>query len=114
VKQRQGQIYDPQPAFRFSHQDQLLFPELNQEDTRNLLDRLLENGSTMLDRLHQSMLLFANSHSTLLRSLLVETRFASDPQFWRLAQALVALYPDGSDEKRWTEGVLARKKSLGL
>jgi putative DNA methylase len=114
VQQRQGQIYDPQPALKFSHLEQPLFPELNQEDTRSLLERLLENGSTMLDRLHQSMLLFAHSHSTLLRSLLVETRFASDPQFWRLAQALLALYPNGSDEKRWVEGVLSRKKSLGF
>jgi putative DNA methylase len=114
VRQRRGHIYDPQPAFKFAPANQLLFPELNQEDTRNLMERLLENGSTMLDRLHQSMLLFAHSHSTLLRSLLVETRFASDPQFWRLAQALLSLYPNGSDEQRWVEGVLSRKKSLGF
>ena len=37
-----------------------------------------------------------------------------DQRFWRLAQALSALYPSGSDEKRWVDGVMARKKSLGL
>ena len=30
------------------------------------------------------------------------------------AQALVALYPASTDEKRWVEGVLARKKGLGF
>jgi putative DNA methylase len=39
---------------------------------------------------------------------------SSDPKFWRLAQALAALYPKHADEKRWVEGVLARKKSLGF
>jgi hypothetical protein len=34
--------------------------------------------------------------------------------FWRLAQALVALYPAGTDARRWVEGVLARKKGLGF
>ena len=32
----------------------------------------------------------------------------------KLAQALAALYPPGTDERRWVEGVLARKKGLGL
>jgi len=31
-----------------------------------------------------------------------------------LAQALSALYPPGTDEKRWVDGVLARKKGLGF
>ena len=37
-----------------------------------------------------------------------------DQRFWRLAQALSALYPAHSDEKRWVDGVLARKKGLGF
>jgi hypothetical protein len=32
----------------------------------------------------------------------------------QLAQALSALYPKSSDEKRWVDGVLARKKGLGF
>ncbi|MGZ3392144.1 MAG: hypothetical protein ACXVCF_21475, partial [Isosphaeraceae bacterium] len=39
---------------------------------------------------------------------------AIEVRFWKLAQALSALYPRGSDEKRWVDGVLARKKGLGL
>jgi len=35
-------------------------------------------------------------------------------RFWRLAQAFSALYPASTDEKRWVDGVLARKKSLGF
>ena len=31
-----------------------------------------------------------------------------------LPQALCTLYSSGTDENRWTEGVLARKKGLGL
>jgi len=31
-----------------------------------------------------------------------------------MAQALGALYPAGSDERRWVESVQARKKGLGL
>lgn len=37
----------------------------------------------------------------------------NDPGLWELAQAL-ALYPPGTQEKRWVDGVLARKKGLGL
>jgi len=37
-----------------------------------------------------------------------------DSHFWRLAQALSALYPAASQEKQWVESVLARKKGLGL
>jgi len=32
-------------------------------------------------------------------------------RFWRLAQAL---YPAGTEEKRWVDSVLARKKRLGF
>ena len=39
---------------------------------------------------------------------------ASTITLWKLAQALSALYPSSSDEKRWVDGVLARKKGLGL
>jgi hypothetical protein len=71
-------------------------------------------GSTVLDRLHQSMILFAAGRSEALRRFLVEEGAGSDQRFWRLAQALSALYPKSSDEKRWVDGVLARKKGLGF
>jgi len=37
-----------------------------------------------------------------------------DSKFWKLTQAFSNLYPNGSDEKRWVDGVLARKRGLGL
>lgn len=71
-------------------------------------------GATTLDRVHQTMLLFAAGRSEALRRFLVEEGVGRDQRFWRLAQALSALYPSGSEEKRWVDGVLARKKGLGF
>lgn len=69
-------------------------------------------GKTMLDRLHQAMLLFAAGQGEALSAFLREQ--GQDQSLWSLAQALAALYPAGSEERRWVEGVLARKKSLGI
>jgi hypothetical protein len=73
-----------------------------------------EKGKTTLDRLHQAMLLFGDGKSEALRRFLVNQGVGKDDGFWRLANALSALYPKSSDEKRWVEGVLGRKKSLGF
>src|SRR5207253_6463459 len=54
---------------------------------------------TTLDRLHRAMLLFGLGRSTLLRQVL-ETEMRQGKRFERLALALNALYPDGSDERR--------------
>lgn len=70
-------------------------------------------GQTVLDRVHQSMILFAAGRSEALKRFLVEDA-AGDQRFWKLAQALSALYPAATDEKRWVDGVLARKRSLGF
>jgi hypothetical protein len=75
---------------------------------------LPQAGETVLDRLHQSMILFAAGRSEALKRFLVEQGAGRDTHFWRLAQALSALYPSGSEEKRWVDGVLARKKGLGF
>ncbi|HOV80169.1 MAG TPA: DUF1156 domain-containing protein [Bacillota bacterium] len=74
----------------------------------------LKSGETVLDRLHQAMLLFAAGRSEALKRFLAEDGAGRDRRFWRLAQALSALYPARSDEKRWVDGVLARKKGLGF
>ncbi len=71
-------------------------------------------GETVLDRIHQSMILFAAGRGEALKRFLVEDGSGKDQRFWTLAQALSALYPRSSDEKRWVDGVLARKKGLGL
>ena len=69
---------------------------------------------TVLDRVHQSMILFAAGRSEALKRFLVEDAAGNDARFWTLAQALSALYPASTDEKRWVDGVLARKKGLGF
>ena len=71
-------------------------------------------GDTTLDRVHQSMILFAAGRGEALRRFLTEDGAGRDQRFWKLANALSALYPQGTDEKRWVDGVLARKKGLGL
>ncbi len=70
-------------------------------------------GETVLDRVHQAMILFAAGRGDALRRFLVDDGAGTDGRFWKLAQSLSALYPTGSDEKRWVDGVLARKKGLG-
>jgi SAM-dependent methyltransferase len=74
----------------------------------------LAPGASTLDRLHQAMLLFADGRSEALRRFLVDEAVGRDAQFWRLADALSRLYPMISQEKRWIDGLLARKKGLGL
>ena len=71
-------------------------------------------GATVLDRVHQAMILFATGRGEALKRFLVEDGIGGEGNFWKLAQALSALYPSGSQEKRWVDGVLARKKGLGL
>ena len=75
---------------------------------------LPEKGRTVLDRLHQAMLLFADGRSEALKRFLIEEGIGRDSRFWRLAQALSALYPRNCPEKRWVDGVLARKKTMGF
>jgi adenine-specific DNA methylase len=71
-------------------------------------------GVTALDRVHQAMLLFASGRADALKRFIVEDGVGGDARFWKLAQSLSALYPAGSDEKRWVDGVLTRKKSFGF
>lgn len=71
-------------------------------------------GVTTLDRVHQAMVLFAAGRGEALKRFLVEEGVGRDATFWKLAQSLSALYPAGPAEKRWVDGVLARKKGLGF
>lgn len=71
-------------------------------------------GNTVLDRVHQAMILFAAGRGEAMKRFLVEEGIGNDNRFWKLAQAFSALYPPKSDEKRWVDGVLARKKGLGF
>jgi hypothetical protein len=71
-------------------------------------------GETTLDRVHQAIILFAAGRGEALRRFVVDDGVGNDGKFWRLAQALAALYPTGSDERRWVEGVMARKRQFGF
>lgn len=71
-------------------------------------------GGTMLDQVHQAMLMFRGGRSAAMKRFLVEDGVGREERFWKLAQSLSALYPTGTEEKRWVDGVLARKKGLGL
>jgi hypothetical protein len=43
----------------------------------------------------------------------IDDGVGSDQRFWQLAQTLSALYPSAAEEKRWVDGLLARKKGVG-
>jgi len=61
--------------------------------------------ATTLDRVHAAMLLQASGRTNALRALLKAEQERS-PDFLRLANALSALYPKGSDEKRLLDAML--------
>ena len=93
-----------------------MFGELEQAEEEHGWGELIAPppGATVLDQVHQAMILFAAQRGEALRRFLAEQGVGRDGRFWKLAQALSALYPLGSDEKRWVDGVLSRKKSLGF
>ena len=62
-------------------------------------------GATTLDHVHAAMLLQASGRSQALRNLL-RAEQERGPDFLRLANALTALYPRGSEEKRLLDGML--------
>ena len=63
------------------------------------------HGATTLDRVHAAMLLQASGRSQALRNLL-RAEQERNPDFLRLANALTALYPRGSEEKRLLDAML--------
>jgi hypothetical protein len=95
-------VFDPGPT-------QLsLFPPAERQPkaspgVRRVVAKRLVNLTT-LDRLHKAMLLFAAGQTAALRRLLEGER-RQGRRFERLALALTALYPQGTPERRWLEGV---------
>lgn len=61
--------------------------------------------ATTLDRVHAAMLLQAGGRANALRALLAAER-ERGPDFLRLANALSALYPVASEEKRLLDAML--------
>lgn len=97
---------------------QLLFPEMDPVPTKPRLGRgrrarveisdeslQARREATTLDRVHAAMLLQASGRASALRNLL---RAEQDrgPEFLRLANALSALYPRDSEEKRLLDAML--------
>jgi adenine-specific DNA methylase len=70
-------------------------------------DEALETSreATTLDRVHTAMLLQAGGRANALRALL-KAEQERGPDFLRLANALSALYPKGSEEKRLIDAML--------
>ncbi len=62
-------------------------------------------GATTLDHVHAAMLLQASGRANALRGLL-KSEIERGPDFLRLANALSALYPKDSDEKRLLDAML--------
>jgi adenine-specific DNA methylase len=93
-----------------------LFAEIEAAEKEGLLGNsgVPKVGATTLDRVHQAMILFGAGRSEALKRFVVEEGSGKDARFWKLAQSLSALYPPSTHEKRWVDGVLARKKSLGF
>ena len=73
----------------------------------DLPDEALETSreATTLDRVHMAMLLQAGGRANALRALL-KAEQERGPDFLRLANALSALYPKGSEEKRLLDAML--------
>ena len=94
-----------------------LFPELEEQRTvrvrgrnqgrQDVSDEALQTRreATTLDRIHAAMLLQAGGKSNALRALLKAEQERS-PDFLRLANALSALYPRQSEEKRLIDAML--------
>jgi hypothetical protein len=68
-------------------------------------ESLQHRGATTLDHVHAAMLLQSSGRANALRALL-KSEIERGPDFLRLANALSALYPPGSDEKRLVDAML--------
>lgn len=111
AERRRFRLREPSVPRRPQKEQLSLFQEMAPEPEEHVP---VEPGPSILDRLHQAMLLFADGRSDALREFLVDKGVGRDGQFWRLANALSGLYPLHSQEKRWVDGLLARRRSLGL
>ena len=96
-------------------QQQNLFPDLIAEPGSTYWQRsralltddagLFSPNATTLDRVHAAML-FQSRGATYALTSLVQAERERGPQFLRLANALSALYPRGSEEKRLLDAML--------
>lgn len=100
----------PQSRARRSRRQELLFePSEPLEATSS--GEPPTPGASVLDRVHQAMLLFAAGRSEVLRRFLADDSVGREARFWALTQALAMLYPEEAEERRWALGVLARRRA---
>jgi hypothetical protein len=94
----------------------MLFPELEEAPRIKGRRRKARSGvadqdlqtrreATTLDRVHAAMLLQASGKANALRAL-IKAEQQHGPDFLRLANALSALYPKNSEEKRLIDAML--------
>jgi adenine-specific DNA methylase len=130
VTERAEQLFGEDGVDAVAHQlerdpmqdlQQVLFPELLSERAPKIRGRkqgrIAPGGSlpdpelkknreaTTLDRVHAAMLLQAGGQTSGLRAL-IKAETERGPYFRRLANALSALYPKGSEEKRLLDAML--------
>ncbi len=71
----------------------------------NTPEAAAQAGATTLDKVHAALLLQSTGMTHVLRAL-VKAEMERGPDFLRLANALSALYPKTSDEKRLVDAML--------
>ena len=126
VKERAKQLFGDDNAETVAHRlerdpsqalQQSLFPDVDMPSSPRIRGRKQGGGSaneiefnkeqqaTTLDRVHAAMLLQASGQTNGLRSLL-KAEQERGPDFLRLSNALSALYPVSSEEKRLLDAML--------
>jgi adenine-specific DNA methylase len=129
VSERAKQLFGEDGAEAVAHQlerdpvqalQQSLFPELDAEPVPRIrsrkkgriagaspaeLEPQKDRVATTLDRVHAAMLLQAGGQANGLRAL-IKAEQERGPDFLRLANALSALYPKNSEEKRLLDAML--------
>ena len=101
---------DPQMKFHFAINREGVSPEIKSRRPRKKKEITAESSSkagvtTTLDRVHAAMLLQASGQTNALRALL-KAEVDRGPDFLRLGNALSALYPRESEEKRLLDAML--------
>jgi len=74
----------------------------------NFLKQAPEN---MVDVLHQALLLWSKNERKAISELLSRTGHAANDDFWRLAQAIAEVLPEGDKEKQMLQGLLYGRES---
>ncbi|MGA2463998.1 MAG: DUF1156 domain-containing protein [Thermodesulfobacteriota bacterium] len=101
---------DPQMKFEFAISGERAIPEIKARRPKKKKEITAESSpkagvTTTLDRIHAAMLLQSSGQSNALRALL-KAEVERGPDFLRLANALSALYPRESEEKRLLDAML--------